>query len=38
MANLEERVKMESDIDNIEKIIKKYGFMAIKENKTLKKL
>lgn len=33
-----EKLEMESDIDNIEKIIKKYGFMAIKENKTLEKL
>ena len=38
MANLEEQAKMEEDIDNLEKIIRKYGFMAVKENKTLEKL
>lgn len=38
MINLEEELKMEEDINNLEKTIRKYGFMSIKENKTLEKL
>lgn len=38
MTNLTQQAKMQDDINNVEKIIKKYGFMAVKENKNLENL